>query len=148
MLPKKIDSSLIDDRREPWTELVGRTSVLEGRYAGDEKSTPLRRLCVGLYTRPEEPYTLVRADFVLPEPSRQYFTERLSRSRSGDTSTILFRSGNTDYTLRDVTIEDAEWLLPGQSVESVEDLLNRLTVQLHAEISASRATVQERGTDR
>ncbi len=134
---------------QDWTELLGNVSVLEARVASKDKSKPLRRLCVGVYVRPEGyDHYLVRVDFAFPDPSKRYMVERFSQSRSADTSTILFRSGDTDYTLRAVSVDDAEWLLPGATVGSVEELLGRLNVQLHAEPTASRATVRERGTDR
>jgi hypothetical protein len=134
---------------QDWTELLGNVSVLEARRASRSESEPLRRLCVGVYTRPEGyNHLLVRVDFAFPDPSKRYMVERFSQSRSADTSTILFRSGDTDYTLRAVSVDDVDWLLPGAVVGSVEELLGRLNVQLHAEPTASRTTVQERGTDR
>jgi hypothetical protein len=136
---------------QDWTEVSGVVSVLEARGSskGGGKAKPLLRLCTGVYARPEGyNHFLVRVDFVFPDPSKRYMVERFSQSRSADASTILFRSGDTDYTLRAVSVDDVDWLLPGAVVGSVEELLGRLNVQLHAEPTASRATVQERGTDR
>lgn len=134
---------------QDWTEVSNAVLVLEARSASKDKSRPLRRLCTGVYARPEGyNHYLVRVDFVFPDPSKRYMVERFSQSRSADASTILFRSGDTDYTLRAVSVDDVDWLLPGAVVGSVEELLGRLNVQLHADPTASRATVQERGTDR
>lgn len=78
--------------------------------------------------------------------SPSYETSMVKKSSPDNTGRIFFRSNNTDYTIREVTLSDAKWLFPEQQFVSAQGVLRAIDQKLRRDSNTAVESKQEGNT--
>lgn len=78
--------------------------------------------------------------------SPSYETSMVKKSSPDNTGRIFFRSNNTDYTIREVLLSDADWLFPERTFYSASVLERAIEQKLRRDSTPAVESKQEGNT--